>query len=87
MSTQIIVVAQSGWVFVGERHDNPPTGVLCLERASVIRRWGTENGLGQLCLTGATKETILDAVGRVDVPTASIVAILHVGEGVRLGLL
>lgn len=87
MSKQLIVVAQAGWVFVGEPISGTPDDVVSLERASVIRRWGTENGLGQLCLTGATKDTILDAAGRVDIPKSAVVAMLHVGEGVKLGTL
>lgn len=81
---QIIVVATAGWVFVGEPLSGAPEGVTALENASVIRRWGTDKGIGQLCLTGPTKETILDRVGRVDVPTHSVVAVLHVQEGVKL---
>lgn len=52
-----IVVLQRGWVLVGKFSQD---GTQCkLTNASVIRRWGTEHGLGQLH-DGPTKNTILD---------------------------
>ena len=58
-----IVVLQRGWVAVGKYHRN---GTECrLEGASVIRRWGTKNGLGELALNGPTSETVLDESGTI----------------------
>lgn len=58
-----IVVVTSGWVFVGavEELDN---GFL-ISDASCIRVWGTERGLGQLALSGATSATVLEPCGEV----------------------
>lgn len=53
-----IVILQRGWVMVGRL---TKTGHQCvLENASVIRRWGTTNGLGELADTGPLPETRLE---------------------------
>ena len=53
-----IVLLQRGWVFVGYLERN---GSQCkLKKASNIRRWGTEHGLGQIAKDGPTDETRLD---------------------------
>jgi hypothetical protein len=53
-----IVVLQRGWVVVG-RFER--TGSQCkLHNASVIRTWGTTNGLGELAENGVTSSTKLD---------------------------
>lgn len=56
-----IIVLQRGWVAVGRYYRN---GTECrLEEASVIRRWGTTKGLGELALNGPQKDTKLDKSG------------------------
>lgn len=53
-----IVILQRGWVAIGiwER-----LGSDCkLSKASVIRRWGTTKGLGELAKEGKKKDTILE---------------------------
>lgn len=57
-----ILVLQRGWVVVGEYRE---VGDECvLENASVIRRWGTSKGLGELA-KGPLENTVLDACGTV----------------------
>ena len=52
-----IVVLQRGWVLIGRFAQN---GTQCtLADASVIRRWGTTKGLGEL-FNGPTRDTILE---------------------------
>lgn len=53
-----IVVLQRGWIVVGrfERKDTQCK----LHNASVIRNWGTTNGLGEIAEGGATPSTKLD---------------------------
>jgi len=53
-----IVVLQRGWVQVGVFERD---GADCkLYNASVIRKWGTSKGLGQLAKEGPLSETVLD---------------------------
>jgi hypothetical protein len=53
-----IVVLQRGWVAVGEYSKD---GAQCkLEKAAIVRRWGTQKGLPQLATEGPLRETILD---------------------------
>ncbi len=56
----VIVVLQRGWVAVGRLHQ---AGNVCeLTDASVVRRWGTAHGLGQLAAEGPQQDTVLDQV-------------------------
>lgn len=57
-----IVVLQRGWVVVGEYWANGDAREL--RRASVIRRWGTTKGLGEL-VSGPLSSTVLDPCGSV----------------------
>lgn len=58
-----IVVLDRGWVVIGLLYRN---GDECrLERAKIIRRWGTTRGLGQLATGGPTRETVLDDAGTI----------------------
>lgn len=53
-----IVILQRGWVFVGKMKKK---GHQCtLESASVIRRWGTTMGLGELADKGPLPDTKLE---------------------------
>lgn len=58
-----IIVADRGWVFVGDCEDMPD-GSVTIRNAKNIRKWGTTKGLGQLC-DGPTSETIVDMAGIV----------------------
>ncbi len=64
-SNKSIVVVQSGWVLIGEYFPATPEKRAHMTDASVIRRWGTTAGLGQIALTGPTAETVLDPCGVV----------------------
>jgi hypothetical protein len=59
--TREIVILQRGWIIVGDVVRNGSE--FTVTDASVIRRWGTTNGIGQLAIAGPTKDTILDPVG------------------------
>ena len=53
-----IVILQRGWVLVGEWSQK---GDMCfINNGSVIRRWGTAKGLGELAIEGPKEGTILD---------------------------
>ncbi len=53
-----IVILQRGWIMVGYLERD---GQDCkLTQASVIRKWGTTQGLGQIAQDGPASETVLD---------------------------
>ena len=55
-----VYILPHGWVILGERTDCPDPDMQTLKYASVVRRWGTDAGLGQLASDGPRTETILD---------------------------
>jgi hypothetical protein len=69
-----IVILQRGWVMVGrfERAGND----CALRDASVIRKWGTTKGLGQIATAGPTKDTVIDKAGTVQFDYLTVVATL-----------
>lgn len=66
-----IIVADKGWVFVGDCIDNDD-GSVTINNAKNIRRWGTAKGLGELS-NGPTSKTLVDDYGTVS--TVAIVTI------------
>jgi hypothetical protein len=58
-----IIVADRGWVFVGNCEDHAD-GSVTIRNARNIRQWGTTLGLGQL-KTGPTPNTKHDDYGEV----------------------
>jgi hypothetical protein len=73
-----IVVVDNGFVHVGDCSLND--GLLCIENAKNIRKYGTSQGLGQL-VAGPMKETVADEMGTLLVPLARVVFFLRVVEG------
>ena len=73
-----IVVLQRGWVVVGlvEEVDDH----LVIHDASVVRRWGTTQGLGELAAKGPLPETILDPAGRVEAHQLAVVLTIDCDE-------
>jgi hypothetical protein len=55
-----IVVLQRGWVVVGDLTTNENN--CTLTNASVVRRWGTSTGLGELANDGPKASSMLDPV-------------------------
>lgn len=72
-----IVILQRGWVMVGRFERN---GSDCkLHQASVIRKWGTTKGLGEIAGNGPTKDTVLDkCYGVVEFDYLTVVASISV---------
>lgn len=70
---QHIVVLDRGFVYVGEVEIKGD--FLYLTKASNIRYWGTENGLGEL-VKGPLRETKLDKVGDVIAPMKSLIHLI-----------
>jgi hypothetical protein len=66
-----IVIAPRGWVFVGYcRKDDSD---LIIERANVIRVWGTKKGIGEL-VSGPTDKTVLDPCATTRIPLTAVLA-------------
>ena len=70
-----IVVLTNGWVLVGKLDGD------MLTDASVIRRWGTSKGLGELANYGPLKETILDRLGTVVIERSNVLFEIDCGHG------
>jgi hypothetical protein len=66
-----IVVLHRGWVVVGDvtKEEN----VFFVSNASIVRRWGTTKGLGEIALNGPTSNTVLDPCGSVKVHELAVV--------------
>lgn len=79
--TKRIVVLQRGWVAIGDLTVTAEghAGAGCkLENASIIRKWGTTKGLGQLALEGPTKDTVLDPSGTLVFNENAVVVMFEV---------
>ena len=75
-----ILVLQRGWVVIG-KVSQVSDQELFVTAASVIRIWGTKNGLGELAKSGPTKDTKLDPCGTLRVhPLTTIMQIDCVEE-------
>lgn len=69
-----IVILQRGWVVIGKFYQN---GHDCwIEKGYVIRKWGTERGLGELAIEGKKQDTILDEIPLTKFHEMTIVASL-----------
>lgn len=76
-----IVILQRGWIMIGrfERVGNDCK----LHNASIIRKWGTTEGLGELAKKGKLADTVLDKChGVVEFDYLTVVASISVKEGV-----
>lgn len=72
MSNIKIVVVDRGWIFIGNVFKGSCSTLI--KNAYVIRRWGTSEGLGELCLKGKLENTILEKCLDVEIPLKSIIA-------------
>ena len=73
-----IVILNRGWVVIGEYSEK---GDECtLTNASVIRKWGTTNGLGELAEKGKLTDTVLDSCPNVHFHKMTMVARMDVNE-------
>lgn len=68
-----IIVCDRGFVLAGIVRPGPDPLTIEVDRCQCVRRWGTQNGLGQLALEGPTAETVLDPEG-----DGVLVSLLHV---------
>ena len=69
-----IIIADRGWVFVGNCQDHPD-GSVTITNCRNIRKWGTSAGLGEL-VNGPKSDTVFDPYGTVrTLPIASIAVV------------
>lgn len=73
-----IVIAQRGWVFVGDVERSGDDVVIV--GAQCVRRWGTTKGLGELAKNGPQPNTVLDPMGTVRLHVLAVVASLDCEE-------
>lgn len=71
-STKQIVILNRGWVVVGDYSEE--NGQCTLTNASVVRKWGTTKGLGELAEKGPLPDTILDKCPNVHFNSLTMVA-------------
>jgi hypothetical protein len=77
-----IAILQRGWIMVGRFTQD---GERCFLRgASVVRRWGTTRGLGELAANGPLRETVLDPCGEAQFHELTAVALIRCEEEKRL---
>lgn len=86
MTDHRIVVLQRGWVAVGKL-DRSAAPQLKLEDASIIRRWGTTKGLGELAESGPQVETVLDPAGTLEFHELAVVTafVTEAGKWAKTG--
>ena len=75
----IIVIAQRGWIFEGQR-DSSVTYKIQLLNANVVRSWSNGKGIGGLCNKSDKSDYTLDPVGQVSFPNEGIIAIIDITE-------
>ena len=73
-----ILVLDRGWIVVGDAAKSGD--YINISNASVIRRWGTKNGLGELAENGPMAETKIDKCPPCQVHKLSVVMIMNVNE-------
>jgi len=76
-----LVVLLNGWVLVVKNIDvNSGEREYVAKSGGIIRRWGTETGLGQL-VKGPTPNTVLDKLpGEVRFPSSSVIWMMVLEE-------
>lgn len=69
-----IVILDRGFVLVGKARVDGDWVVT--ENASIIRRWGTTKGLGELAMNGPLANTKLDPIGTVRSPLRALIGLV-----------
>jgi hypothetical protein len=76
-----IVVLDRGWIVVGRLEKDEDYFILL--DGAVIRRWGTENGLGELAEKGPLPETKLDPLPLTKFHRDQVIFIINCSEEKR----
>jgi hypothetical protein len=78
-SKKQIVILQRGWVAIGN-YSVTKEGECLLTDASIIRVWGTTNGLGEIAEGGPTSTTKLDKCPDLRFHPLTVIARMDVAE-------
>ena len=73
-----IVVLNRGWIVVGNVSEKGVKTII--QNASVVRYWGTSEGLGELAEKGPLPDTKLDKCPDVTVDTCNIVLTMNCNQ-------
>ena len=73
------MIPQRGWVAVG--YFSHEMEQCKLQRASIIRSWGTTRGLGQIAIDGPTSSTKLDKCPTLHFHELTVIATMECVEG------
>ena len=73
-----ILVLQRGWVIVGDVSQE--SSMVSVSNCSVVRVWGTSNGLGELAENGPLSETVLDPCPSTQIHELSVVLRMNLNE-------
>lgn len=79
-TTKQIAVLERGFVYVGDVAREGD--FIVISNASNVRRWGTQNGLGQLASQGPQPQTKLDPAGKVRAPMATLIHLIDCNAAV-----
>ena len=69
-----IVILDRGFVLVGDARVDGDWVVTT--NASIIRRWGTTKGLGELAANGPLAKTVLDPIGTMRSPLRALIGLV-----------
>ena len=71
-----IVILQRGWVAIGDLKKKGE--YMELDNASIIRRWGTSQGLGQLATNGEQADTKLEPTPKMRFHELTVITTIEV---------
>ena len=74
-STVRIAVLNRGWIVIGRVSQKK--NKTFISNASIIRKWGTTKGLGELAEFGVLNNTILDKCNDIEVETINVVLLMN----------
>ncbi len=74
-----IVILDRGFVVVG--HARVDGDWIEIADASVVRRWGTTRGLGEIAMGGPTSRTELDPCGELRSPLRAVIGVIPCEAG------
>ena len=79
-TTKRIAVLDKGWVIVGNISEKDSNDNYTITDGFVIRRWGTQHGLGELAEKGPLSDTILDKCLTITLPAKTVLYFMNINE-------